>query len=90
VAFCATVRQAPATASAPQSFLGYGFFKSSGSFAFIAIRRVSSRVNSLAAESPAGFILEIDIGERLPVVVADDKAGVQFLDRPRRREADLI
>jgi 3-oxoadipate enol-lactonase len=27
------------------------------------------------------LILEIDIGKLLPVVVADDKAGVQFLDR---------
>jgi hypothetical protein len=53
VAFCATVRHAPATASAPQSFLGYGFFKSSGTFPiFIAIRRASSRVNSLAADHP--------------------------------------
>jgi hypothetical protein len=33
--------------------------------------------------SLAGLILEIDIRERLPVVVADDKASVQFFDGPR-------
>src|SRR5262249_25272699 len=31
--------------------------------------------------------LEIDVSERLTVVVARIKAGVQFLDGPRRREA---
>jgi hypothetical protein len=30
--------------------------------------------------------LEIDIRQRLPVVVDHDKAGFQFLDRPRRWE----
>jgi hypothetical protein len=34
-----------------------------------------------------GSSLEIDIGERLSAMVAHDKAGVLFLDRPRRREA---
>jgi hypothetical protein len=34
------------------------------------------------------LILEIDIGERLSVVVAHDKAGVLFLDSPRWREAE--
>ena len=33
------------------------------------------------------LVLEIDIGECLSVVVAHDKAGVQFLDSPRGREA---
>ena len=32
------------------------------------------------------LILEVDIGERLAVVVAHDKAGVQFLDSSGRRE----
>jgi len=36
---------------------------------------------------PAGLILEIDIGERLPVSVLDDEAGGEILDRPGRREA---
>jgi hypothetical protein len=46
------------------------------------------RVRSLLiAISPPGLILEIDIGERLPIVVAHDKAGGLFLDGPRRREA---
>jgi hypothetical protein len=31
--------------------------------------------------------LEIDIRERLSVVVEDDETGVGFLDGPRRREA---
>jgi hypothetical protein len=36
----------------------------------------------------ARFILEIDVGERLPVLVADDEAdGVVLGDGPRRREA---
>jgi hypothetical protein len=37
--------------------------------------------------SPPRLILKIDIRKRLPVVVAHDKAGVLFLDGPRRREA---
>jgi hypothetical protein len=52
-----------------------------------AILRASSSVSSLAAESPPRLILEIDIGELLPVLVTHDKAGVQFFDKPRRREA---
>jgi hypothetical protein len=43
----------------------------------LAIRRASSSVSSLAAERRP----------RLSVVVADNKAGGLFLDRPRRREA---
>jgi hypothetical protein len=42
-----------------------------------AIRRASSFVSSLAADRRPGFILKIDVGERLAVVVADDKADVQ-------------
>jgi hypothetical protein len=39
---------------------------------------------------PPRLILEIDIGERLSVVVAHDEAGVVvFLDGPWRREAAL-
>jgi hypothetical protein len=34
------------------------------------------------------LIFEIDIGEPLAVVIAHDKAGVQFLDRPGRRSPD--
>jgi hypothetical protein len=37
--------------------------------------------------SPPRLILEIDKGKLLAVVVADDKAGFQLIDRPRRREA---
>jgi hypothetical protein len=41
----------------------------------------------LRRRSAAGLILEIDIGQLLPGAVRHDKAGVQFLDSPRRREA---
>jgi hypothetical protein len=44
------------------------------------------RTISDAAALPR-LILEIDIGERLPVVVAHDKAGVLFVNGPRQREA---
>jgi hypothetical protein len=40
----------------------------------------------LGGRSTARLILEIHIGELLPVVVAHDKAGWLFLDRPGRRE----
>jgi hypothetical protein len=43
------------------------------------MRRVSSRVRSFAAERPR-LVLEIDIGDRLPVAVAHDKARGLFLD----------
>jgi hypothetical protein len=33
------------------------------------------------------LILEIDVGERLPVVVAHDEASVGLVGGPRRREA---
>jgi hypothetical protein len=35
----------------------------------------------------AGTLPRIDMGELLSVVIADDKAGGLFLDRPRGREA---
>ena len=37
----------------------------------------------------ARLFLAIDAGERLPVVIADDEAGVGLLDEPGRREAAL-
>jgi hypothetical protein len=40
----------------------------------------------LSSRAPPRLILEIDIGELLPVVIADDKAGGLFLDRPRRSQ----
>jgi hypothetical protein len=78
--------------SAPAAACGRGNFylrNSSGNFAiFTAIRRASSLLSNFAAAClPAWLILEIDIGELLAVVVAYHKAGVQFLDSPRRREA---
>jgi hypothetical protein len=58
---------------------------SSGNFAIftaillIAGERLSRRTG----------IVKIDLGEFLTVAVADAKAGVSFLDRPRRREAAM-
>ena len=52
-----------------------------------AIRLASSRSNNFAADR-GRFILEIDINELLPIVVAHDEAGVvAFFDGPLRREA---
>ena len=39
--------------------------------------------------APSGLLLAIDVSERLPVGVADDEAGVGFLDGPGRREVAL-
>jgi hypothetical protein len=46
------------------------------------MRRASPRVSSLVAERR---IVEVDAGERLPVGVADDEAGVALLDGLGRR-----
>ena len=55
---------------------------SSGSLAMLAaMRRASSRVSS----APRLF-LAIDVAERLPVSVADDETGGDFLNGPGRRE----
>ncbi len=53
---------------------------------FTAMRHASSRVSSLADASPR-VLLVVDVGERLPVGVADDVAGLGFLGGPGRREA---
>jgi hypothetical protein len=45
-----------------------------------AIRRASSSVSSLAADRRPGLMFKINIGKLLPVLVAHDKAGVEFLD----------
>jgi hypothetical protein len=45
---------------------------------------------AIFAAAPPRFILEIDIGKLLHVVVAHNKAGFLFLDGPGRREAALI
>ena len=41
----------------------------------------------MCRRAPSRLLLEIDVGERLPVAVADDEAGVGVLDGPRRRES---
>jgi recombinational DNA repair protein RecT len=40
-----------------------------------AKRRASSRVSNLAAMRAAGLLLEIDLGQRMAVVVPHDEAG---------------
>ena len=55
---------------------------------FMAMRRASVAREQVSSRAAAGVILEIDVGERVPVRIADDEAGfVHLLDRPRRREA---
>src|SRR6476660_9628096 len=44
----------------------------------------------MSCRSPAGLVLEINVGQRLAGVILHDKAGgVLLLDDPRRREAAL-
>jgi hypothetical protein len=70
-----------------------------------ALRAVAYLTNALQVRSlvpgeevrrraSSGLILEVDVGERLPVGVADDEAppiqlGVGLVDGRRRREAAL-
>ncbi len=51
-----------------------------------AMRRASSRVSSLAADSRPRLFLEVDVGQLLSGAVLHDEAGFQFLDGPGRRE----
>jgi hypothetical protein len=54
---------------------------SSGSLA--DIRRNPPRLvfgEQLGRRSPAGILLEIDVGDLLAVAVTDNKAGLQFVD----------
>jgi len=56
------------------------------------IRRDPPRLifrEQLGRRSPAGLVLEVDIGELLTVVIAHHKAGRLFFDLPRRREAAI-
>ena len=56
---------------------------------FAAIRDPSRLVagEQFRRRSPSGSLLEVDVGEHLPVGVADDEAGVGLLDGQGRREA---
>jgi hypothetical protein len=51
------------------------------------MRRASSRVSKASRRPPSRVFFELDVAERLTVVVPDDEAGVGLLDGPRRREA---
>ena len=59
---------------------------SSGSLAMLAAMRRGRRCQQLARRAPPRFILAIDKGECLPVVIAHDEAGGGFLNGPRWRE----
>ena len=61
---------------------------SSGSLAKLtASRRASSRGEQLRRRAPTGLVLEVEIAERLSILVAYDEAGgVVLLDGPRRWE----
>jgi hypothetical protein len=54
-----------------------------------AMRRAFVGGEQLGRRSAARLILELDVGESLPVGVTDDAAGVGLLDGPGRREAAL-
>jgi hypothetical protein len=57
------------------TYIKVAYCKSSGSFAiFAAIRRRLVPREQFRRRSPTRVILEIDIGEHLSVVVADDEA----------------
>jgi hypothetical protein len=43
----------------------------------------------LGRRSPAGFVLEVDVGELLSVVVANNEARLLLLDGPGRRDVDF-
>jgi hypothetical protein len=45
-------------------------------------------VKQLGRRAPPPLILETHVCELLPALIAHDKAGVQFLDSPGRREVD--
>jgi hypothetical protein len=56
------------------------------SLSLTAIRRASSPVSSSAAARASRLLLEIDVGERLPISIKDDKAPpIQLGVGPRRR-----
>jgi hypothetical protein len=52
-----------------------------------ALRRASPRVSGFIAMRRAVLILEVAIGERLTVRLADAEAVGGFVDGPGRREA---
>ena len=91
MALCATVRHAPATASAPQSFLVYGLFQKlwhhcniyCDSAGFVTRKQ-------LGCGSSPRLILEIDIGELLSALVAHDKGCANVLDRPQRGKRRVV
>ena len=85
MAFRATVRHAPTTASAPQSLRLFQKLWQLRNIYCDSPRRVTSE--QFGGLSPPQLVLEINIRKLLPVVVPHDEAGVQFLDRPRAAES---
>jgi hypothetical protein len=47
------------------------------------------RLGEVLDRAPPRLLLEIDVGERLPVLISDDEASVRFLDGLRRRKEAL-
>jgi hypothetical protein len=47
------------------------------------------RLGEVLDRAPPLLLLEVDVGERLPVGVADDEAGVGLLDGSGRRKEAL-
>ncbi len=57
---------------------------------FDDVRRDTSRLiarEQVGGSAPSGLLLIVGVSKRLPVVVADDKAGAIVFDVPWRREA---
>jgi hypothetical protein len=59
---------------------------SSGSFAIYAAPRLVPG-QPLVHRAPVRVVVEVDVTESLTIVVADDEALGQLVDRPGRREA---
>jgi hypothetical protein len=67
----------------PQSFRR----SSSGSLAKFTAIRPRLVLGQQLGRAPTGLVREVDVGERPPVGVAKDEAGVLFVDQPGRRDA---
>jgi hypothetical protein len=59
----------------------------SGSLAMLTATPGLVAGEQLGRRAASRLILEVNVGERLAAVVADDEAGVGLLDGPGRREA---
>ncbi len=68
----------------------YRYRSNSGSLGMLAaIRRARAAGEELSRRASSLLLLEIDLGQRLAVVVADDEPGFRLPRRTRRRDAAL-